>query len=291
MFSSGIAKSVKNSVSSISSSFTHQLHAGVERNIAQWYTEIVSAKPPPPPDRINNFFDIVSSDAPKDHVAGFNLNCRFRDYSWKIKGLQINQTKKGEKPEVGTRSIILASGLHGNERGTVSVSLYVASVLSRFPLANVDLTIIPMVNPRDFQQNWKAGEAFEGDPISICPKPQDNMRDVTSDILQKIVMRNQGRNYVSVQMDLSTVNSELMFKGNYLQNSYSGHFKVPISYPKPTSATPAAFVQMLPPPAIVIELRDKADVLEEEHIAKRGAEVIVGLQRLIQETSQAPRIM
>jgi len=242
-----------------------------ERDMNQNFSEIVSASPPPP-DRINRFMDSITAAAPST-ASSYALSFRMFHQPWSVKALLLRGKPNLRQKK---RTVIIASGFRAHERGTISVNLHIAAVLAHTPLLGADVTVFPLLNSKDyFHHFWKKDE-MAGRPL-IPIKNEDNPKDVSERILLGILQHHM--NYVAVTIDMNQNNSLLRHKGNKFLNTFTDP-----SSPTPPLQSPPWIDILREPPAIVIELRDKDGMLGEEHIIRRGWEVIAAIQQLMKDT-------
>jgi len=252
------------------------------QEISQWFQPDIISAESHPPDRINAFTNLISTNSPRT-VNRFSYTCVTRDRrdKWRIQGLRISEDRR----QRGKRSVIIASGLRAVERGTINVNLYIAAALSRVPLPGVDVMIIPLENPRDYEAQWKADQMLGRSPSTpfatkahdaIFPQLQrDNKTDASSVIAKAIAMRTHGNNYIAAEVNLNQALSVYKYKERVLPVAADPLSPLTFGNPLPIHA----------PPAILIEIRNRDSVLGEEHIVPRGQEIIALVKQLVEETS------
>jgi len=233
----------------------------------QNFSEILSSQLPTP-DTINKFMDSITYESPNT-ATSCNYNYRTDDQMWSVKALQLRPSNRQRK-----RTVILASGLNVRERGTISVSLHIAAMLARRPFDDADMTILPLVNPKEYlEHQGKKKVLIEGMPLFPFLSEEENPKDVSSTFLG-LLCRFYKLNYVSARLDLHQEATTLVYKGNKRAH------ELPSSIPLLQSPTLIANDV----PAIVIELRDKCGVFGEDHIIRKGAEVMTFVKALLKET-------
>jgi len=262
------------------------------QNLAEWFTERFSAKP----DSINNIMNLIYTQAPQNSVTPFNLFCRSAMERWTIKGLRI-----GTKDKPQCRSVVLASGLQGCERMPIGVALYVAAALSRRPIPGAEVTIFPVLKPKEFELQWHNEQTSDARALSGIPHHFSNdaiklsldehERGVEGPLRSYVMKR--GTSFVDVVMDMNNSSSFLQLKQNSLARPLR-HAKMLLQdfpsnthFPQPKFALDgeqSLFEQVVNPPTIILELRDRNNVLEEDQIVPCAEEVLTTIYKLIAET-------
>jgi len=264
---------VKNSLSVLSSPLLSRRHyvdvTRVERDMMnKYFGEIVSVQPPPPPERINGFMERVTSNYP------IITSCYTYDKAWNVKGLLIRG-----KGTVGTqkRHVILASGIQPQERTTISMNLHIAHMLAMSPLNGVDVTVFPLVNPREYLLHCNSNdmdEMVEGSSSVIhamrLSSQPGQAEAVYRGVLSRAFQRNRIRRFVSIGVNVHLTKLEIM----------RAHFPRPCEHDifGPLS-------KLIDPPAILIELVDMSQRnMNEELIVQKSEAVIQAIQKILKDT-------
>jgi len=274
-------------------SFHLSMPQGPSQHLAEWFSsERFSAQP----DSINTLMNLIYTQAPHNSVTPFNLFCRSAMERWTIKGLRVGTKEKAHK-----RSVVVASGMQAYEHIPIGVALYVAAVLSRHPIHGVDVTFFPVLKPKEFELQWhneqtsKARSLF-GMPLqssgeSVKLSSEEHERGIEGPLRSYVMKR--GTNFLDIVMDLANVRSPLHLKQNSLArplrqaSAMVQNFPSHPHFPSPNFAGDSAqslFDQLVSPPTIILELRDRNKVVDEDQIVACGEEVITTIHKLIEET-------
>jgi len=273
-------------------SFNLTLPQGPTQNLAEWFSEKFSVQP----DSINTLMNLIYTQALQNSVTPFNLFCRSAMERWTIKGLRV-----GIKEKVHKRSVVVASGMQAYEHIPVGVALYVAAVLSRRPIKGVEVTFFPVLKPKEFELQWHNEQTSQARSLFGIPLKSsvDSMKLTTEEHergvegpLRSYVMK-RGTNFVDVVMDLAGAGSSLHLKQNSLarplrqasimMQDFPSHPHIP-SPNFAEDSTQSLFEQLVSPPTIILELRDRNKVLDEDQIVKCAEEVLTTIYKLIAET-------
>lgn len=297
------------------------------QDITQWFCEILSAEPHPPADRVNTYMNLISSHSPQS-TAAFNLPFRTTSDRWSIKGLRITADKErdikdskgvgsappGKSVSDRNKHVVLVSGTNARERATVRVGLYVAAVLSRRPVPGVDVSVIPLAYPKEYELYWRAEQALSSaSPLHSHSLMPSGMRIPSPSVtperdfcsagpIRNYVMRS-GRYHINYTMDLGQSASLLKHRNETLSPSYRraeyllsnyrdemgtamgsseggiGSCGYPSGFAIPGGDTPL-MSPFLSTPTYVIEVRDRNLSVDEDHISAKGDEVLSAIQML-----------
>lgn len=269
------------------------------QDLTQWFCAILSAEPDPPPERVNSFMNLIYTHSPQN-IVPFNLTYRTPMERWNVKGLRIGIDEKDKKAakRVTERSknVVLVSGTKAQERATVGVSLYVAAVLSRRPLSSVDVSVIPLLYPKEYETYWRA-EQVQAPPQypalaqgSLTYQNNNNMippdRDFFIGPIRNYVLR-QGKNFFNITMELGPSGSVLHTKPDPFSALFKRAGQLLPNLPPSGLSMYGGSLPLLDPflntPTYVIELRDKNQALDEEQIAVKGEEVLAAIKHLTEE--------
>jgi len=273
-------------------SFNLNMPQGPAQNLAEWFSEKFSAQP----DSVNTLMNLIYAQAPQNSVTPFNLFCRSAMERWTIKGLRV-----GSKEKVHKRSVVVASGMQAYEDIPVGVALYVAAVLSRRPIKGVEVTFFPVLKPKEFELQWHNEQTSQarslfGIPLTssaaaIKLSVEEYERGVEGPLRSYVMKR--GANFVDVVMDLAGAGSSLQLKQNSLTRPLKQasimvqDFPPHPHIPSPKFAddtTQSIFEQLVNPPTIILELRDRNKAMDEDQIVKCAEEVLTTIHNLIAET-------
>jgi len=274
-------------------SFHLNMPQGPSQHLAEWFSsEKFSAQP----DSINTLMNLIYTQAPHNSVTPFNLFCRSAMERWTIKGLRVSSKERTHK-----RTVVVASGMQAYEHIPVGVALYVAAVLSRRPIRGVEVTFFPVLKPKEFELQWHNEQTSQarslfGVPLqssgeSMKLSTEEHERGIEGPLRSYVMKR--GTNFLDVVMDLANMGSSLHLKQNSLArplrqaSAMVQNFPSHPHLPSPNFAgdsVPSLFDQLVSPPTIILELRDRNKVMDEDQIVTCGEEVITTIHKLIEET-------
>jgi len=283
-------------------SFHLNIPQGPSQHLAEWFSEKFSAQP----DRINTLMNLIYTQAPHNSVTPFNLLCRSAMERWTIKGLRV-----GTKEKMHKRSVVVASGMQAYENIPIGVALYVAAVLSRSPMHGVEVTFFPVLKPKEFELQWHNEQTIQvrslfGMPLQpsgesahpIKLSLEEHERGIEGPLRSYVVKR--GTNFVDVVMDLANPRSPLHLKHSSLArplkqaSAMVQNFPSHPHLPSPNFAGDSVrslFDQLVGPPTIILELRDRNKVMDEDQIVACGERVITTIHKLIEETDSTRVLM
>jgi hypothetical protein len=273
-------------------SFSLNTPQGPSHNLVESFSERFSARP----DAINTLMNLIYTQAPQNSVTPFNLFCRSAMERWTVKGLRV-----GNKHNLQKRSVVVASGIRAYEHITVGIALYVAAVLSRRPISGVEVTFFPILKPKEYEAQWLNEQteqirAMFGMDFNSSENPtplstEEHERAVEGPLRSYVMKR--GSHFVDVVMDMNNTSTSIQLKQNsivrqlrqasvFLQNAPEHPYLPSPSYVSDT--VQANFEQLVTPPTIILELRDKSKKLSEDNIISRGEEVLSTIHKLLAET-------
>lgn len=273
-------------------SFHLNMPRGSSQDLTQWFSEKFSAQP----DSVNALMNLIYTQAPQNTVTPFNLFCRSAMERWTIKGLRI-----GNKERVNKRSVVVASGMQAQEHIPIGVSLYAAAVLSKRPIPGVEVTFFPVMKPKEFELQWHNEQTNHAKAnFGIPLHSPDGFLKLTTEQYGRVVegplrsyAMKRGTSYVDFVMDLASVNQAMYLKENSLarplnqagatMQSFPAHPQLP-SFPMAGDGVQSLFDQLVNPPTIILELRDKNKIMDEDQIVARGEQLITTIHKLIEET-------
>lgn len=272
-------------------SFHLNIPRGSSQDLTQWFSEKFSAQP----DSINTLMNLIYTQALQNSVTPFNLFCRSAMERWTIKGLRIGNKERGNK-----RSVIVASGMQAYEHIPIGVGLYVAAVLSRRPIPGVEVTFFPVMKPKEFELQWHNEQTNHAKTEFGIPPLSGGSIKLTTELHDRVVegplrsyAMKRGTSYVDFVTDLATINMPLLLKENSLARplrqagamiqNFPTHPQLP-HLNLAGNGVPSLFEQLVSPPTIILELRDKNKVMDEEQIVACGEEVIATIHKLVKET-------
>jgi hypothetical protein len=245
--------------------------------------------------------NLIYTQAPQNTVTPFNLFCRSAMERWTIKGLRI-----GNKERVNKRSVVVASGMQAYEHIPIGVGLYAAAVLSKRPIPGVEVTFFPVMKPKEFELQWHNEQTNHAKAsFGILPHPSGGALKLTTEQYDRVVegplrsyAMKRGTSYVDFVMDLASINQPLYYKENSLarplrqacamMQSLPAHPQLP-SLNLAGNGVQSLFDQLVSPPTIILELRDKNKTMDEDQIVACGDELIATIYKLIEETD-APSV-
>jgi len=267
-------------------SFHLGISQGTTQNVAEWFPEGFSTKP----DSINSLMNMIYTRS-SNSVTPFNLFCRSTMERWTIKGMRIGAKEKS------SRSVVIAAGMQACEHVPIGVALYAAAVLSQNPIKGVEVTVFPVFKPKEFELQWhneQTGRAKEMLPHSDAIRLSLEEYEWVVEGPLKSYVTKRGTNFVDFVMDMNGAGSSLHLK----QNSFTRPFRqaglLLQSIPhQPGAFAPkiaqegerALFEQLINPPTIVIELRDKNKLVDEDSIATCAEELLTNIHNLVEETT------
>jgi hypothetical protein len=274
-------------------SFHVNMPQGPSQHLAEWFSEKFSAQP----DSINTLMNLIYTQAPHNSVTPFNLICRSAMERWTIKGLRVGTKERPHK-----RSVVVASGVQAYEHIPIGVALYVAAVLSRRPIHGVEVTFFPILKPKEFELQWHNEQTSRArslfgvalQPASAHPinlSLEEHERGIEGPLRSYALKR--ATNFVDVVMDLANTGSRLHLKQNSLARSLKQASSMVQNFPShPHLPSPklagdseqSLFDQLISPPTIILELRDRNKLMDEDQIVACGEEVVTTIHKLIEET-------
>jgi len=275
-------------------SFHVNMVPGPTRDL-EWFTEGFSAQP----DNINAVMSSIYTGARHSSVTPFSLHCRSSMDRWAIKGLRIGTIQKQKT----SRSVVIVSGMHANEPIPIGVSLYVASALSRSPIAGVEVTVFPVLKPKDLELQCRSEQIIQamtlgGIPPLLASESSTRIIEEYERVegpLRSYIMK-RSTNFVDVVVDLSASCSTMRLKHDSLARSmrHAGMLLEKLPQSSRTSCLAEGERTLLDkfigPPAIIVELRDRNKSLCEDQIIPCGEHVLSAIHKLLADTdSRAAR--
>jgi len=267
---------------------------GPSQHLAEWFSEKFSAQP----DSINTLMNLIYTQAPHNSVTPFNLFCRSAMERWTIKGLRVGTKEKTHMK----RSVVVASGMQAYEHIPIGVALYVAAVLSRRPIHGVEVTFFPVLKPKEFELQWHNEQTSQArshfgvplHPSEASTHPlklstEEHERGIEGPLRSYVMKR--GTNFIDIAMDLA--GSSLHLKQNSLARPLKQASAMVQNFPSHPHLPPpnfaaetvqSLFEQLVSPPTIILELRDRNKVMDEDQIVSCGEQVISTIHKLIEET-------
>jgi len=268
-------------------SFHLDSHRPPQDVAAEWFAEGFSSKP----DSINSLMNLIYTRASQNSVTPFNLFCRSTMERWTVKGLRIGTKDKNN------RSVVLASGMQAGEHIPIGVALYTAAVLSQRPIKGVEVTVFPVLKPKEFELQWhneqtgrtKAVADLSAENIKLSLEEYDW---VVEGPLRSYAMK-RGSNFVDFVMSLNGSGSLLHLKQNSIVKPFRQANAFLQDLPQSGPLIPklalngeqTLFEQLVSPPTIIVELRDKSKLVEEDQIAACAEELIEHIHNLVAETA------
>jgi len=265
-------------------SFHLGISQGSTQNVAEWFPEGFSAKP----DSINSLMNMIYTRASHNSVTPFNLFCRSAMERWTIKGLRIGNNK-----EKSNRSVVIAAGMQTSEYSPIGVALYTAAVLSQNPIKGVEVTVFPVFKPKEFELQWHNEQIGRMEIPSHSDAIRLSLEEyewIVEGPLRSYVMK-RGTNFVDFVMNMNGAGSSVHLKHNSLSRPFRQAGLLLQSIPQPFAPNLAQegertlFEQLASPPTIVIELRDKNKLVDEDNIAGCAEELLTNIHSLIEETT------
>jgi len=224
-----------------------------------------------------------------DRLTGCSRNVY--NITFGFRGNKVRVIKVGARRFGNHRAVVLLSGHHAYEWTGVAVGLYVASNFARSPFDDVDVFIVPTVNPIQYDLHHQAKSTLSSvyTPSAFnVPLPLGFLSPET-DILANGPIKNLvdrlGKRFIRIVQDLETgtIRQNSQGQGN-VHNSAGLNFNPPFgSFSNcPTlGAMGENCVMMGPSPSYIIELRDKDKMLKEDQIVSRGEEIVAGIRHLV----------
>eukprot|EP01110_Echinostelium_bisporum_P005964 TRINITY_DN24531_c0_g1_i1.p1 TRINITY_DN24531_c0_g1~~TRINITY_DN24531_c0_g1_i1.p1 ORF type:complete len:306 (+),score=33.73 TRINITY_DN24531_c0_g1_i1:138-1055(+) len=266
-------------------------------DIPQMFSDILTAEPNPPPDRVNTLLNMIYTHSPRS-VTPFNLHCRTMRERWVVKGLRVG-AKKWVHPAERGANVVLVSGLQPQDTSSVAVSLYVAAALSRSPLA-ADVSIVPVAYPKEYEKRWSIDQVRQqsytlSEDASVPSEEYtaeldsiDTLRDVSEGPLKNYIAR-LGRYHVNTVLDLKSAGSMLTYKKSSL-SKFNSNDNASLNNDLASHLFAGNDSLLLDPmmraPTYVIQLKNTGP-LDDEQIVYRADEVVKAIHELI--TSNNPQ--
>jgi len=251
------------------------------------------------PGHINSCLNMVTAKSPHN-VTPFAFNCRAQQERWTIRGIRVKRSVNSADDS----NIILVSGQRSEERNTIGVNLCLASVLSEHSPLGAAVSIVPNLNPREYERLWRREQAvgaasmsaaFDlmpqnhaiivpvGNPVLLSSTPEGT--DVCNGILKWYIKR-FGNAFTSMELNFSKFGAALKHKRDSVVDPNYG--KLP-EVEFPFAPAPRLGVQIHAPradpppqaPTYVIELRDRHNLVEEDQISERASQVATLLASLL----------
>jgi len=191
-------------------------------------------------------------------------------------------------------ALILLSGHQASEWTGVAVGLYLASNFALRPLNDVDVYVIPTVNPvqYDLFHQSKSTLPFITTPF-FCINPMNLMNAPEADVLStaplKSFIKRVGKHFIRIEHDLETglmrhVSQDQELLANTNSTLQINPLVKPFTNCPPLGAL-GEICMMGPQPSYIIELRDKDKTLTEDQIVSRGEEILTEVHHLFGERS------
>jgi hypothetical protein len=172
----------------------------------------------------------------------------------------------------------------------------VAAALSRNPIQGVEVSVFPVMKPKEYELQWRAEQLNQSRQIAPPAMPNGSFRLGPDEHeyglagpLRSYVMK-RSTNFVDVVLDLNSAGSMLQLQSNSLtmplrraERFISGMPEYP-SLQLAKSGDPTLFGRVTTPPAIILELRDRQKSLDEEHVSSCGEEVLSAIHQLVRDT-------
>jgi len=255
-----------------------------------------------PADRINLCMNVVAAKSSK--IIPFSINCRNTQDRWSVRGLRI----KRQLPSEDDTNVILVSGQRSQERSTIGVNLYLASVLAERCHMGVAVSVVPNLNPREYERLWRREKAVgsESGPFRVPAQGLESLAEESipahdqlhlsctpegfdvCDGPLKYYIRRFGNSFTSFELNFSPCGALLKHKKDSAvdPSPQQPQFEFPFVLQQScTVALPSSYSlvveQQEQAPTYVIELRDRHKSLQEDQIAERADQVMAALQNLL----------
>jgi len=249
------------------------------------------------PDNINAMMSSIFNGARHSSVTPFSLQCRSSLERWAIKGLRIGTIEKQKTP---CQPVVIVSGIHTNEPIPIGVSLYVASVLSQRPIAGVEVTVFPVLKPKEFEMQCRVEQLTQAMRLGGIPTLQASENPTKFSREYECVegslrsyVKKRSKDFVDIVVDLNVSCSTMHLKYDSLNRSLHQADMLLDGLPQYPSFLAAdgectILDKFISPPAIIVELRDRNKSLEEDQISTCGEHVLSAIYKLI--TNSASRM-
>jgi len=246
-----------------------------------------------PPDRIDSCLRLIVAKAP-EKVVPFNINCRSQRDRWSIRGIRINKDAHASEKT----NVVLVSGQRSKERSTIGINLSVAAMIAEQARRDVSVSVVPNMDPREYERLWRRENAVgSSQPPEmtvhageyICPtnpvylSSSLESSDVSDGYLQYYIKR-LGNTFSSLELNFSPFGATIRHKkdvslSRQCEPSPFDFPSLPHSQNLDEVSIPISVLpEEKPSRMYVIELRDRNNNLEEDHIAERADQVITALQ-------------
>jgi len=276
-------------------SFHTNVVPGPTPNLVDWFTERFSAQP----DKINTMMNVIYTKAHRNSVTPFNLFCRSSMDRWAIKGLRIGTQ------QTPTRSVVLVSGMHANEPIPIGVNLYVAAALSRNPIEGVEVTVFPVLKPKDLEQQCRNEQTIQAMTLGGISLPSsENAIKLSAEEYcgvegpLKSYVKKRSTHFLDYVVDLNASRSTMYLKHDSLRGPLSQASKVLEGLHQPnlpsflaTGGERSLLEKLVGPPAVIVELRDRNKTLGEDHIISCAENVLSAIYKLVADTEVPPRAL
>jgi len=243
-----------------------------------WFSEAHSLS------EINKFLERLTGCS--RHVYNITLGPRSAN---PMRGIKVGAAVRGNH-----RALVLLGGHEAHEWTGVAVGLYLASNFARRPLNNMDVFIIPTINPTKYDLHHQSKSTLPFiSPPSFCTTPlsfSSSGSDVLASGPMKHFVDRLGKRFIRIEQNLQTgaVQHVPQLQGQESNNTdglnfnqLSGTFS---NCPTLGALGENAFMGPLLP-SYIIELRDKDKLLKEDQIVSRGEEILAGIYHLVGQGS------
>jgi len=266
-------------------------------------------------ESITKFMNALYVNKPRN-VSLFSYSCKQRTERSTVRGICIGTNNRKDRPQ---KNVVLVSGLPLQDPSLIGVGLYVAAMLSRLsPALSRDVSVIPLINPKEYEQRWQTAER-----VSAFTSPRVNKSDLNLEgehsnwlaqenvsldakdnmkLFETYVTR-KNKYFINVHANLTAQGSSMTYNGNSLtqlasKGKYKDFFAIsaPPTLPLPSflSPTPTSSASSLlipeeipllidpivASPSIVIEVKG-TNALDDEQVVKRGEEIIGMLKNIL----------
>jgi len=212
----------------------------------------------------------------------YNITLGFRTPN-QMRGIKVGAPLRGNH-----RAVVLLSGHQAYEWTGVAVGLYLASNFARRPFNDIDVFIVPTVNPIQYDLHYQAKTTFSSISSSSSFSVPVKFSSAESDILANGPVKNfidrLGKRFIRIVQDLETGTVRQISQGQGVVNNTSGlNFNLPFSSFSncPPLGALGENCMIGPLPSYIIELRDKEKMLTEDQIVSRGEEILAGIRHLV----------
>jgi len=216
----------------------------------------------------------------------YNITLGFRTAN-QMRGIKIGAPRRGNH-----RAVVVLSGHQAHEWTGVAVGLYLASNFARCPFNNVDVFIVPTVNPIQYDLHHQAKSIFSSISSPSSHTLPVSFSSAESDILATGPVKNfvdrLGKRFIRIVQDLETGTVRQISQGQGIVNNTSGLNFNPLfsSFSNcPTLGALGENCLMGPLPSYIIELRGQDKLLKEDQIVSRGEEILAGIRHLVGQGS------